>query len=228
MIFTSCVEGEEEIWISQDGSGKFVAHYVMPAVALTQIGDPDDFETALKMIDDLEDGISITNLDFTRNGSKVTFHLEATFQDARELLVITSRNEELFVRETGCDPEKIAGIAGSIQFELKGLTPTFSRTISPSEIFPPMMSRRPKMLGPSTFKYIIHLPAEVLETNAHEITSDRKTVSWSFRLSEHFETPMMMSFTTKLPIPWWGWAILSLLAFVLAWLVWRFIIRRFV
>lgn len=228
LIFTSCVEGEEEIWIKLDGSGNLVVHYEIPSVALTQLGDPADFERALKLIDEGEDGIQITDLTFTKKGSRGTLHLEATFKNALELLSITNRNKDLFIKVTGCDPEKIDGIAGSINFELKGLTPTFERIVSPSEIFPPIVSKRPKMLGSSTFKYIIHLPAEVIETNAHKVTDDRKTVSWTFRLSEHFETPMEMSFATQLPIPWWGWAILALLAFALAWLLWRFIIRRFV
>jgi len=228
LIFTSCVEGEEEIWITPDGSGHLVAHYEIPSIALAQIGDPVDFVRAFTLIDEREDEIQITDLSFIKKGSKAIFHLEATFKDAREILSISIRNEALFLAETGCDPEKIDGIAGAIDFEIKGLTPTYERTVSPSEIFPSIVSRRPKMLGASTFKYIIHLPAKVIETNAHEVTDDRKTVSWTFILNEHFEAPMAMSFTMELPVPWWGWTILALLALVLAWLIWRFIIRRFV
>lgn len=226
LILTSCLEGEEEIWINADASGRLVAHYDVPARVLTELGDPEDFIRALRLVDEGEDGIEISELQFTQSGGRAVFHLEATFQDARELLSISERNEELFIEETNSDPENLDGIAGDINFDLKWLTPTFHRTVSPADIFPEIVKKRPKMLGPATFKYTIHLPAAIKESNAHVVSDDGKTVSWAFRLSEHFDQPMEMSFTTELPIPWWAWVILALLGGLLVWLVWRFLVRR--
>ncbi len=221
MILSSCVEGEEEVWINADASGRFRAHYEIPKIALSQMAAPDDVIRALRKVDELEDGIEITTLSFEKRGSKAIFHLEANFDDARELLEMSERNEELFVEETATDPKQIDAIAGDIEFAIKGLTPTFNRSISLNGLFPSMVSNRPKMLGSSNFKYTIHLPAKVKESNAHSISNDGRTVSWTFLLKEHFEVPMQMSFTSELPVPWWGWLALSLFVFVLAWLLWR-------
>ena len=229
LIFTSCVEGEEEIWINPDASGRFTTHYEIPSIALSQMGNPDDMIRALRMIDDKEEGIEITTLTFEKEGSKVIFHLEATFKDASKLLEISDRNEDLFVEEAHADPEQMDSIAGVINFRLEGLTPTFNRSVSLDGIFPPMISDRPKILGRSYFKYTIHLPAKVKTHNAHSVSKDGQTVSWTFLLKEHFEHPMEMAFTTAIPTPWWAWVILTFLIFGLACLIWlisRKVLRR--
>lgn len=223
ILFTSCVEGEEEIWINPDASGHLVVHYELPSAALAQLGNPADLTRALRMIDEKEDGIEITALTFEVQGFQAIFHLAATFKDARKLLEIAERSEEILAAETGSSPEQMNSVSGEIDFAIKGLTPTFNRVISLEGIFPAFVS--PSMLKSSNFKYTIHLPAEVKQTNAHTISADRRTVSWTFLLKEHFSEPMEMSFTTELPIPWWVWLILSLLVFAIAWLIWRKVLR---
>jgi len=226
-LATSCIEGEEEIWINLDASGHLVARYEFPALALGKVGDPHEIVDALNLIAAKEEGIAITKCTFAKEGSKAIFRLEGNFDNVLELFEIADRNEELFIRETGADPDKIASVAGAINFRLEGLRPTFDREVSPSEIFPEFMAKSPGMLGPSSFKYTIHLPAKVHQTNAHTISEDGKTVSWSFLLKDHFDKPMAMALNTKIPVPWWAWLILVFFSLLVFWLVWRFLIRRF-
>jgi len=228
-LFTlnSCLEGEEEIWINLDASGHFVTRYEIPSMAIGQIGDPDKIVRALNLVAAKEEGLTITKCTHEAKGSKVIFRLEAEFDNILDLLEIAGRNEELFLRESSTDPDKIGAMAGAIDFRFKGLRPAFDREIEPSEIFPAVVAKRPGMLGSSTFKYTIHLPAKVRTTNAHTISDDGKTVSWSFLLKDHFDQPMTMSLTTVVPIPWWGWLLLGLVTLLLAYLIWRFLIRRF-
>ena len=96
VVLTSCVEGDEEVWINDDASGNIVATYKLPTIALRQIGDPDDFIKALKLIDEKEVMIEITDLSFEVKSGRAIFHLEAKFDDARELLSITERNKSVF------------------------------------------------------------------------------------------------------------------------------------
>ncbi len=221
MLLSSCVEGEEEIWIKADGSGRVIAHYEIPLVALSQMTDPEDMIRALRLVDEKEEGLCIHELSFKKNRGKAIFHFEASFHDARELLDISARNEALFAEETSADPEQMTAVAGEIDFTIKGLTPTFSRSISLIGMFPPIVTKRPTMLGPSRFKYTMHLPAKVKESNAHAISADGRSVSWTFFLKDHLEEEMEMSFTTELPLPWWAWLCLALFAFLLAWFIWR-------
>ena len=228
-IFTSCVEGEEEVWVNQDGSVRIVAHYELPGMAMSRLGNPDDLKQALISIDEREEGLKIQALSFgpDKVSGKIVFHLEATFESAFDLLELVKRNEQTFIEESGVDPAQIDALAGSIDFKFEDLTPKLRRGVNLGGLFPSAVSKRPRMLGPSNFKYTIHLPARVKETNAHFISDDGRTISWTFLLKEHFDAPMEMVVSTELPVPWWAWAVLALLAFGLAWLIWRFVIRRF-
>ncbi|MDA7866179.1 hypothetical protein N9062_00245 [Akkermansiaceae bacterium] len=226
IILTSCVEGEEEIWINEDASGHVVSHYEIPSIALRQLGDPEDIIRALELIDKKEDLIEITDLSFEVRSGRAIFHLEADFIDARELLFIAGRNKPIFAEVTGVDPDKLDSITGDIDFRFEGVTPAFERVVNPNEIFPSVVSKRPKMLGSAAFKYTIHLPSRVRETNAHSVSDDGKTVSWNFKLQDHFENPMAMSFRAELPIPWWSWLLLVLLILGVSGLIWRLKRRR--
>jgi hypothetical protein len=228
LIFTSCVEGEEELWINQNGSGRILAHYELPRIALSRLGNPDDTMRAFINIDEREEDLKIQALSFGEVNGKIVFHLEATFENALDLLEIIARNKEAFIEESGNDPVHLDAIAGVIHFNFEDCTPKFSRAVSLGGLFPTAVNRRPGMLGPSTFKYTIHLPAKVIESNAHSISEDGKTVSWNFLLKEHFAAPMEMGVTIKIPIPWWAWAVLAMLTFALALLIWKFVIRRFI
>lgn len=222
LFLNSCVEGEEEVWINGDGSGRFVAHYEFPIIALKDLGDPDVFVEMLHKIDKREDSIEIMDLYFVKKKKKAIFHLEASFEDAGALLELAARNQDLLIEDTGADPQQVEQMAGSTVFQLNGLTPTFNRTV----ILEGLIDQSFKgFLGRSNFKYTMHLPVKVKESNAHKISNDGRTVSWTFLLKDHLDTPMEMGFTTALPIPWWTWFILTILVFGIAWLIWRKLLR---
>jgi len=221
LLLSACIEGEEEIWIKGDGSGKLIAHYSLPSLALRQLGDPNDYVRAIKLIDDQEDGIAVQVITFKVKSGKAVLHLEATFENALDLLEIAERNESVFLEEAAADPEQMDAITGKIDLGIEGLSPTFKRAVSLGPILPALLQRSPAMLGASTFKYTIHLPADVTETNAHEISSDKRTVTWNFLLKEYTHDPMVMSLKTKLPIPWWVMAILAAIVFLIAGLIWK-------
>jgi len=222
LFLNSCVEGEEEVWINSDGSGRFVAHYQVPVIALKELGDPEVFVEALRKIDEREESIEIMDLYFVKQRGDAIFHLEANFSDVTDLLELAERNANLLIEDAGADPEQIEKIAGSTAFQVDGLTPTFNRSVSLEGLIPKSFKG---MLGRSNFKYTMHLPVKVKETNADEISNDGHTVSWTFLLRDHLEAPMEMGFTTELPIPWWLWLVLAILMFTLAWIIWRKLLR---
>jgi len=226
LLLNSCIEGEEEIWINGDGSGRLIAHYSLPKLALKQIGDPKDYVRAIKLVDEKEDGIEVQVITFEIIEGKAILHLEATFDDALDLLEIAERNESIFVEEAAADPAQMDAISGEIDLGIDGFSPTFKRAVSLGPIFPVQVQRFPKMLGSSYFKYTIHLPAEVKETNAHEVSPDKRTVTWNFLLKDYIDQPMVMSVRTKFPVPWWIFAILAAIVFLIAWIIWKKLRRR--
>jgi hypothetical protein len=223
-LVTSCVEGEEEIWINLNGSGKVEARYEFPARALSKIGDPERLVEALTLIAAKEEGIEISDCSFvTEEGQtiltpdKAVFQLSGRFDNVLDLFEIASRNKEFFVEQTGMDPDQVASVIGLIDFRFEGLRPTFDREIRPAEIFPEFLAG---MLGPSSFQYTIHLPAEVRQTNAHAVSEDGRTVTWVFQLKDHFDKPMTMSLDTTIPIPWWVFVLLLVLVVLVLGAVW--------
>ncbi|MEC8942451.1 MAG: hypothetical protein VYC95_06945, partial [Verrucomicrobiota bacterium] len=48
LFLVSCIEGEEEIWLEPDGSGRIEATYKMPTAVVRKIGDPDELVEKLK------------------------------------------------------------------------------------------------------------------------------------------------------------------------------------
>ncbi len=226
LLTPSCIEGEEELWINLDKSGRLEARYEFPSLALKQIGDPEKIVEALKQVAAREKGLTLTLCTATTEGTKTSLHLKGEFDDVLELFELAARNEELFVAQAEVDPDKIEAVAGDIDFRFTNLRGVFTREIDLNHLFPELVSKRPGMLGSSTFKYTLHLPVPVKATDAHTVSPDGKSVSWTFLLREHFGHPMKMSLKTKLP--WWLWLVFAaagLLLLTLILLVWR-LIRR--
>lgn len=229
LLTPSCIEGEEELWINLDKSGRLEARYEFPSIALKQLGDPEKIVEALKQVAAREKGLTMNLCTATTEGTKTSLHLKGEFDDVLELFELAARNEEFFVAEAEVDPDKIEAVAGDIEFRFTNLRGVFTREIDLNHLFPELVSKRPGMLGSSTFKYTLHLPVPVKVTDAHTVSPDGKSVSWTFLLREHFGHPMKMSLKTKLP--WWIWLVLAaagllLLALILLVLRLARLIRR--
>ncbi|MGJ8694921.1 MAG: hypothetical protein ACSHYF_01265 [Verrucomicrobiaceae bacterium] len=221
LFLNSCIEGEEEIWINLDASGKIRAHYEFPPALRAQLGDPANIVSAIEQIDEAEDGIEVQQIQFSQVGSKLVFHLEATFDDARDLLEMTERSAPVLIEEAGMQPEELDAVAGDIDLNVDGLTVNLSRAISLGNFFPEMIRRNPSLLGKSNFRYLIHLPFPATKTNAHEVTNNGKSLSWIFVLRDHVDSPMALSFETQIRPPWWMLMLLGLIVILIAYLLWR-------
>ena len=224
-LATSCFDGEEEIWINLDTSGRVEARYEFPALAMSKLGNPDNIVGALEQVAAREKGVTLNLCTFTKKGSKLVFHLKAELENVLEIFEIASRNEEAFVEKSETDPKMIETIAGQIDFRFDSLRAAFDRQVTLANLFPSAIATRPAAFGSSTFKYTLHLPLAVAETNAHELSEDRKTVSWTFRLRDSVNEPILMKLRSESLIPWWGWIGLVLLLILILGFF-RFVFQR--
>ncbi|MDB4353750.1 hypothetical protein N9Z02_00435 [Akkermansiaceae bacterium] len=226
LSLVSCIEGEEEIWLNWDASGKIRAHYEFPPAMRASFGDLSLIVKAIKDLDEREKGIEVQEIQFEQDGPKLIFHLEATFDNATELMEVSERNLDIIVNDTGMPPEQSEAMAGDITFEIEGFDAFFDREVNLSALFPEMVKRNPQLLGKSNFRYKINLPFPVESSNAHAVTNEGKSLEWIFLLKEHTQDPLSMSLKAKLSIPWWIWAIAGLLILIVAGLIWRKFLRR--
>jgi len=226
LFLSSCVEGEEELWINADASGKIKAHYSIPSVAMKDLGNPEDYLRSIEIIDEQEKGLTVERAHFTKTKSRITFQIEATFQNASELLEIADRSQKILIQEARSSPEQIEALLGQIDLRIASLNPTFSREIHLKELLPKMVQKNPKMLGKSTFRYTINLPVAIRHSNAHALTNERRTATWTFLLKDYTQTPMAMFLQTQLPLPWWIFTLLLIVALLTIWLIWK-IYKRF-
>ncbi|MDB4460909.1 hypothetical protein N9118_07540 [Akkermansiaceae bacterium] len=226
LFLTSCIEGEEEIWIDWDASGKIRAHYEFPPILRVRLGNPKVFIIAIRDLDKREEGIEIQELFFEQVGSKLVFHLEATFGDVTELQKILERNADILIKDTGMDPAQSEAIVGSMSLAMQGLNISFQREILLDGMFPERAIKNPQYLGSSNFRYQIHLPFPVKSSNAHAVTNDGKSLEWIFLLKEHTQEPLEMSLNTRIALPWWIWAIAIILILIVTWLIWRRFFQR--
>ena len=228
LLLQSClIEGEEEIWIEADGAGKIRIQYTVPTQMVKTMGNPDDYIRAIREIDEREDGARVTALSFDEVGKQSLFGgssrfiLEAEFDDILQFFELAERNENDFVSATGSNTDTLETIVGEIDLEMNFLKPQVERTVSFEKLLPKTVHKFPNALGQSSFSYIYHLPFPIEETNAHQISEDRKTVQWKFLLKEHVTKPLVMKLETNIPLPWWFIAIITILALIVIRVLYR-------
>lgn len=230
LLLQSClIEGEEEIWIKADRAGKIRIQYTIPTQMVKTMGNPDSYIRAIRDIDEREDGAKITELSFEKVGKQSLFGgssrfiLETEFDDIQQFFELVERNEEGFVSETGADTAKLETIVGDIDLEMKFLKLRAERTVSLEKLLPKTVHKFPNALGQSSFSYRYHLPFPIEETNAHHISEDRKTVKWKFLLKDHVTKPLIMKLEANTPLSWWVIAIITILAFIVIWVLYQVI-----
>ena len=223
-IFNSCIEGEEEIWIHQDGSGKIRAHYTLPSIALASIGPTSQYIDQIKAIDENEPGLKVTSLSFKRVKADLVFDLEFTFdslQDLADLTMEAPSSGDTNGEDSSSSLENMSFILGDISLKFEDMTPSYDRKIS----FSALRDQLPKNINlkDSSCRYILHLPAKIKESNAHQISEDGKSATWTFLLKDNLDQPIEMKLASELPIPWWAWAVAALIILLLLWILWRII-----
>lgn len=203
LFFSSCLEGDEEYWINADGSGRLRMEYKVPAIALKELGNHQVFFDALQEIDALEEGIRIHELKAEAESGQIHFFFEADFDDVRDLFSLGQKHAAIFRSHGIAKDDKAKSVLGDFSLERMGLQFHLRREMNLAVLWPEMIKKNPAILGPATFNYTVHLPSAVDESNAHDISADKKTLKWHAKLKEHTVSPIVLEFRASLPYPKW-------------------------
>jgi hypothetical protein len=136
--------------------------------------------------------------------------MEVRFLDLRSLAAFPRKR--LRDPESPDTPVAEEALFGSIDLELNDLILSLHREIHLTPILPSAVKSAPGLLSDSSLRFRLHLPVPAERTNAPAISPDRRTLEWEFLLRDHTTTPLIITAEAPLPLPWWIWFTVALLA----------------
>jgi hypothetical protein len=209
LVLASCIDGDEEIWLEPDGSGRLEATYKMPPQIMQSFGSAPVLQKKLEDAIAKEPGITINHMDHHMENGRVVFELDAAFDDVRTLAAFPKKH--LRNPDTPDQPASEEALFGTMNLELNGLTMAFDRSIDLGPVLPDNVRQNPGFLGESAFRYVVHLPSAADTHNATGTADNGRTLKWKFLLREHASRPMVLTMKAPLPLPWWIWLVGGLL-----------------
>lgn len=195
---TSCIDGEEDIWVNKDGSGHATFKLTAPTLLFAKFGGVEKVVTETQEILVNRDELTLQEITTHNSGSKTTLQARVNFQDVREVLTCLQafRDQENPLKKSD---EEI--FLGSPKLEIQKLEIQFSRNLDIRSLIPPEAHNplTKKLLNDSQITYRLHLPTKVKTHNAHSISKNRKTLQWNLPVTELLSGPVEMKFTANIP-----------------------------
>lgn len=209
LLLVSCIDGDEEVWIEKDGSGRIAATYQMPVDFMEELGGGDQVVSRIKKAVAEEPAIRLKSITHRVEAGRSVVHFSGEFDDFRVLATFPERHLANKEHPDQSTPEQV--LLGDIDIALKGLVLSFDREVALAPLLPERVRNNPGLLGQSTFRYTLHLPVGSSDNDADEVTNRGRTLRWSFPLRNYTDRPMTYYAECVLPLPWWIWLTLSLI-----------------
>lgn len=198
LLLSSCIEGEEEIWVNPDASGRVRLEVTAPTLIFSRFGGVEQVIAEAKEGFSTSDNVTLTTIEAVPDGGRTTLKAALAFRDAREVGDLLKRfrdpafpdeksQEELVVGETELDIG-IPDLSFTRSIDVRGLLPPEAQN--------PMTLR---LLGDSQINYRMNLPTAVRTHNADQISPDRRSLEWNVPLQRLLAGPVEMEFTAPLP-----------------------------
>ncbi|NNC87529.1 MAG: hypothetical protein HKN82_03595 [Akkermansiaceae bacterium] len=213
LLCTSCIEGEESVWLKRNGSGRIEASYHLPEIVVQQFGGGQKFVDKLRSAIDADPEIHLEDIGHERaDDGRVHFHFAARFDDLQALVAFPQKR----LRDPAAPdvPVREEALFGVMDLEINDLKLSLHREIDLAPILPAAVKGTPALLGDSKLVFRVHLPVPAAHTNAATVSPDGKLLEWSFLLRDHTAKPMILNAGAPLPLPWWIWFTLVLIIIV--------------
>ena len=224
ILLSSCIEGEEEIFLNGDGSARVVASYRVPSI-LFSAEDAQDLRIGIaEEVGRVKNLKLITNKIEKHNGDRVIV-VEISTEDVASLEGALSEHDPALKMKKG---DKILhAIIGSIMVNTDGLKVHLNREIHLASLLDEYLgSSGGSILGKSAFCYTVHLPRPAVSSNAQEVLNEGRTLVWSHKLADHRHSPIRLSMTSRILIPWWVYVLGGFMVIVLVWACFAIIARK--
>ncbi|MGB2402215.1 MAG: hypothetical protein ACPIA7_02270 [Akkermansiaceae bacterium] len=224
ILLSSCIEGEEEIFLNADGSARVVATYRVPSMLLSA-EDAQDLRMGIaEEVARVKNLKLITNKVEKHHGDRVIV-IEIDTEDVASLEGALSEHDPALKKKKG--DKVLHAIIGSIMVNTDGLKVHLNREIHLASLLDEYLgSSGGSILGESAFCYTVHLPMPVVSSNAHQMLNEGRTLVWSYKLADHWDKPICLSMTSRILIPWWAYALGGFMVIVLVWACFAIVARK--
>jgi hypothetical protein len=202
-LLASCIEGHEEVWIHADGSGRAEVTYLIPAKAAVARGGPDGFRQSIEKELAVIDGFRETKVEVTRQDERLRIFVSLAFDSALALRELTTAEGASALSPAA------RHFSGETDIRFKGLNVEVTRTMSPGKALPGAGFLPASNWQGRQLRYTMHLPQAVLASNATRVENHGRTLVWEIPLADAIAAPVVTRFETRVPIPWWAYAVLA-------------------
>jgi len=225
MLLNSCIDGEEEVFINADGSGRIKVQYRVPGMIFSDAEAKELIAIIEKEAGEKENLEIVTNRVDSQKGQKV-IQIEIKAASVLELEgMLDDHGGEGEDGEKRSKTDKLLhALLGDMKVSISGLTATVKRDVDLESLLNEYLGQRGALLlGESEFRYSVHLPKAATESNAHELRNEGKTLQWTYKLRECQKTPILMSVKAPIPVPWWVYTLVAGTVLLLGWGIFAFL-----
>lgn len=196
LLFSSCLDSHEEVWINADGSGKARVQISLPLQAVKIHGGEKGVKALVDDYLKTTPAFTTYSLDTSVNKDQLEIDVSITFDDARELTDI--KNSPAYENL----PDTAGDMIGFIEIKLEGTEIHFQRQIDLTRSIPGSSLIPKEQLKGHKLTTIVHLPKAASSHNATANEDSGKSLTWTTPLAAAFEKPIQQSFIMPIPIPW--------------------------
>jgi hypothetical protein len=196
LLFGSCLDCHEEVWLNPDASGKAKVRMIMPLQAAGIHGGENGIRSLITDYLNATTAITSHSVETAVSEGRLKIVITMTFDNALNLVNLTSGSgsEKL--------PAAAAALIGHANMEFRGANISLKRRIDLTRSIPGSMFIPSEQLKGRNLTTVMHLPRAATSHNADTIEDSGKTLIWTTPLASALRAPLNQSFIMPLPIPW--------------------------
>jgi hypothetical protein len=220
LVFSSCLDSHEEVWLNADASGTAKVKISIPLAATLIHGGEKGVKSMVVDFMEASPAFTTYTVETSTKKDQIQIDVSITFKDALELTNINSGPafDKL--------PSAARDLIGYTKINFHGTDLNFHRKIDLTRAIPGSGFITKEQLKGHGLTTIIHLPKAATSHDAQSSADSGEVLTWNTPIERAFREPLNQSFTMPLPIPWFKVVAILLLIMISIGALFYYIYRR--